>query len=210
MSPLQGFACRRTRRHANGSVSHFTMRMPAQAITYSPLFFLPVSDIDFQRCLKALLAGLQDYTTDPRGDVGAMVRVACMSGLATLSTAMKELKVDQAVKRFPVDLYQKAVRGVLKQSVEKFATVRGPARKALQELVASTSGRQYDLEGREVLEAMVTRYIYFLITFSNGVLLFMHCVCIAPVTSSIRIRRLSRMSFRQSNRSPCENAFLMD
>lgn len=115
-----------------------------------------VSDTDFQRCFKALLAGLGDYTTDPRGDVGAWVRTKCMSGLSDLVASLQDLDLEDSKRRLPEELLLKAVQGIFKQSVEKFATVRQPSREALSKVLRSNS---YEFAGRPVLTNIVERCV---------------------------------------------------
>jgi hypothetical protein len=75
---------------------------------------------------QALMIGLTDYTTDERGDVGSWVRMACIQGLATFIQVVTEhtksiLELEQCL---PLEAYQAAISGILKQGVERLDNVR--------------------------------------------------------------------------------------
>ena len=47
-----------------------------------------LSGVDMGRVYAALLVAMKDYTLDSRGDVGALVREAAMTGLCQLATLL--------------------------------------------------------------------------------------------------------------------------
>ncbi|KAG5648314.1 hypothetical protein DXG03_004886 [Asterophora parasitica] len=77
----------------------------------------------------ALLKGLDDYSTDERGDVGSWIRVACIRSLTTVS----ELLIRNASSLPALDTYlppakyHEAISGILKQGVERLDNVRQTA-----------------------------------------------------------------------------------
>ncbi|ETW81590.1 hypothetical protein HETIRDRAFT_383952 [Heterobasidion irregulare TC 32-1] len=78
---------------------------------------------------NALINGLEDYTTDERGDVGSWVRIACIQGLTSFSLTMLSHAdhIPGFADYFPSDKYQIAVAGILKQGIERLDNVRAQA-----------------------------------------------------------------------------------
>ncbi|OLL24356.1 Tubulin-specific chaperone D [Neolecta irregularis DAH-3] len=72
----------------------------------------------FQSILRSVLRGLEDYTTDSRGDIGSIVRQA---SICTLTTC---LRLSMGTSWLSDDLAQSIYSGILKQSVEKIDRVR--------------------------------------------------------------------------------------
>jgi hypothetical protein len=74
----------------------------------------------------ALISGLEDYTTDERGDVGSWVRIASIQGLTSVSVTLLTLAKSENtyIEYIPANLYQKAVAGILKQGVGRLDNVR--------------------------------------------------------------------------------------
>jgi hypothetical protein len=78
---------------------------------------------------RSLIAGLQDYTVDERGDVGSWVRLSCIQGLGEfirLLTGRARSSEKLQVWIPPAD-YHLAVAGLLKQGVERLDNVRQQA-----------------------------------------------------------------------------------
>lgn len=77
----------------------------------------------------ALISGLEDYTTDERGDVGSWIRIASIQGLTSVSVTLLTLAKSDAtyIEYIPPKLYQKAISGVLKQGVGRLDNVRQQA-----------------------------------------------------------------------------------
>lgn len=90
-----------------------------------------------QTIYRALLAGLDDYTADERGDVGSWIRIACISGLVSVSKLLFSLSTHIDLAEFlPRDTYQDALGGLLKQGVERLDNVRAHAGEQVLSLVA--------------------------------------------------------------------------
>ena len=79
--------------------------------------------------LDALLAGLEDYTTDERGDVGSWVRVACVKGLASFAVTLitNASTIPNFSEYLPSSKYHELLAGILKQGVERLDNVRQQA-----------------------------------------------------------------------------------
>lgn len=92
---------------------------------------IDLSHQDVNALYDALLLGLDDYSTDERGDVGSWVRLTCIQGLTAVSTIL--LSNATAATNFsdylPSTKYQVAVAGILKQGVERLDNVRQEAGK---------------------------------------------------------------------------------
>lgn len=75
---------------------------------------------------NALISGLEDYTTDERGDVGSWVRIAAIQGLTSVSVTLLTLAKSENsyIEYIPANLYQKAVAGILTQGVGRLDNVR--------------------------------------------------------------------------------------
>lgn len=74
----------------------------------------------------ALDNGLEDYTTDERGDVGSWIRIACIRGL---SSVIEDLfRISGSLPDFPSFLpphrYHTVIGRILRQGVERLDNVR--------------------------------------------------------------------------------------
>ncbi|KNZ80978.1 Tubulin-specific chaperone D [Termitomyces sp. J132] len=78
---------------------------------------------------ECLLDGLDDYSTDQRGDVGSWIRVACIQSLMTsIEVLIRNAKEIVAFHNYlPPSLLHSAVCGILKQGVERLDNVRQEA-----------------------------------------------------------------------------------
>ncbi|KZT19455.1 TBCD protein [Neolentinus lepideus HHB14362 ss-1] len=78
---------------------------------------------------SALRDGLSDYTVDQRGDVGSWIRMACIKGLAEISTVLLFNANDLSVLMdyLPPEMHHEAIGGILKQGVERLDNVRQTA-----------------------------------------------------------------------------------
>ncbi|TFK74799.1 TBCD protein [Pluteus cervinus] len=91
----------------------------------------------FASLFEALQRGLEDYTSDERGDVGSWIRMACVQGLTTTS----ELLISNAsmIQGFgsylPPGRYHDAIAGILKQGVERLDNVRQEAGNCIMRLL---------------------------------------------------------------------------
>ncbi|OSD07226.1 TBCD protein [Trametes coccinea BRFM310] len=82
-----------------------------------------------RQMFDALLDGMNDYTSDERGDVGSWVRIACVKGLASCIATLFEQAAslpDLAIYLQP-EKHHDAVGGILKQGVERLDNVRQQA-----------------------------------------------------------------------------------
>lgn len=112
---------------------------------------------------KVLLLGLDDYTTDERGDVGSRVRIASILGLTTVSLTLLDLvKSDPAYfDYFPADLYQAAIAGILKQGVERLDNVRQQAGESIIRLLKCpppSDSNPWKFRGEQLFEELLLRY----------------------------------------------------
>ncbi|WVR03591.1 hypothetical protein IAU60_000583 [Kwoniella sp. DSM 27419] len=85
-----------------------------------------VSPEQFEAVLLALLQGLEDYTTDQRGDVGSWVRATCCSSLGRAVSLN-----DKRAGLITIELFDSIVGGLIKQAAEKLESVRSEAALAL-------------------------------------------------------------------------------
>ncbi|KAH8998594.1 TBCD protein [Lactarius akahatsu] len=118
------------------------------------------------RMYNALILGLEDYTTDERGDIGSRVRIASIQGLASVSLALLTLvKSDTAYfEYFPADLYQEAIAGILKQGVERLDSVRQQAGECIIRLLkcpppSVDDSSSWNFHGEQLFEELLLRDI---------------------------------------------------
>ncbi|KAF5369524.1 hypothetical protein D9758_002666 [Tetrapyrgos nigripes] len=90
------------------------------------------------RMFDALLEGLTDYTIDERGDVGSWVRIACIRGLTSFITILigQADNMPNFVQYLPSERYHEALRGILKQGVERLDNVRQESGENLRKLLS--------------------------------------------------------------------------
>lgn len=74
----------------------------------------------------ALDSGLEDYTTDERGDVGSWIRIACIRGMSSIIEDI--FRISGSLPDFPSFLpphrYHAAIGRILRQGVERLDNVR--------------------------------------------------------------------------------------
>ncbi|KAL4443777.1 hypothetical protein ABPG75_011514 [Micractinium tetrahymenae] len=94
--------------------------------------------------LEPLLAALEDYSIDNRGDVGSWVREAGMEGLAALLPPLLP-----CAPRAPclLGLTQRALLAALRQAVERIARMREAAAACLQRLLPAAAAAGAPLAG---------------------------------------------------------------
>ncbi|KAI0251997.1 TBCD protein [Lactifluus subvellereus] len=87
---------------------------------------------------SALISGLEDYTTDERGDIGSWARIASIQGLTSVSLTLLTLAKSDitCIEYIPANLYQEAIAGILKQGVERLDNVRQQAGGCIVRLLA--------------------------------------------------------------------------
>lgn len=81
-----------------------------------------------QETFQCFLKGLEEYTSDNRGDIGAWVREAAMKGLYQLITVCPSELIDE-------QLVMRVMRGLAQQALEKIDRTRGLAGKLFCQLV---------------------------------------------------------------------------
>lgn len=77
-----------------------------------------------RKVVESMLVGLEDYSTDQRGDVGSWVRLSCIAGLRQILILLKKQKATSWLTE--QDL-QKAVGAMWKQAAERIDHVRHTA-----------------------------------------------------------------------------------
>lgn len=88
-----------------------------------------LTELQLRSIFDCFLAGLEEYTSDNRGDIGAWVREASMKGLYPLSIMCAALPV------LDPELMHRIMCGLARQSVEKIDRTRGLAGKLFCMLV---------------------------------------------------------------------------
>jgi hypothetical protein len=111
---------------------------------------------------KVLILGLDDYTTDERGDVGSRVRIASIQGLTSVSLTLLTL-VKSVPEYIPADLYQEAIAGILKQGVERLDNVRQQAGESIIRLLKCPpppvdDSNPWKFRGEQLFEELFLRY----------------------------------------------------
>lgn len=80
---------------------------------------------------ESFLNGLKEYTLDNRGDIGAWMREASMSGLETLTLLLRTNKPEFLTP----NLVAKIITGIGQQAVEKIDRTRALAGKIFYNLI---------------------------------------------------------------------------
>ncbi|KAI0086506.1 ARM repeat-containing protein [Irpex rosettiformis] len=90
---------------------------------------------------SSFLSGLEDYSTDERGDVGSWIRIACVKGIADYSTAIisNASTISQGEEYLPLVKFHEGIAGILKQGVERLDNVRQQAGEQLLRLLPLSS-----------------------------------------------------------------------
>lgn len=119
---------------------------------------LSVIDSSVARSIQSvLLLGLEDYTTDQRGDVGSWVRLSCISGLRSLVNVFSSLGNDLLLEEWlPIAALIEIVGGLIKQMVERIDNVREEAGKNLLETCKAVEKVDLwrSLEGLDLLKEL--------------------------------------------------------
>ncbi|KAG8991349.1 hypothetical protein FRB94_014621 [Tulasnella sp. JGI-2019a] len=78
------------------------------------------------RIFEVFLAGLDDYTTDQRGDVGSWLRMSSIRGAVSVVTLYRQLTqdLDSPEAWLPSKLFRDIVAGIFKQAAERLDNVR--------------------------------------------------------------------------------------
>ncbi|TPX36633.1 hypothetical protein SmJEL517_g01309 [Synchytrium microbalum] len=113
----------------------------------------------FDRILKCVLNGLQDYTVDSRGDVGSWVREASLRALGIcLSIGARVDNTSDDDPYVSVSTTRAAVGGACQQAMERIDRVREAAGNLLMTILWGVDGRLVVLE-RESFERVLPRNV---------------------------------------------------
>lgn len=113
-----------------------------------------------------MLAGLEDYTTDERGDVGSWIRIVCVKGLASFAEVLitDAAAMPNFAEYLPASRYHDAVAGILKQGVERLDNVRQQAGEQLLRLLVLPSpavpqSEAWLIEGDHLMKELFLRRV---------------------------------------------------
>jgi hypothetical protein len=114
---------------------------------------------------NALISGLEDYTTDERGDVGSWVRIASIQGLTSVSLTLLTLAKSDItyLEYIPANLYQEAIAGILKQGVGRLDNVRQQAGGCIVRLLTNplpslNDPNPWSFHGGQLFKELLLRY----------------------------------------------------
>lgn len=117
-----------THRTINVEIRRNAMESMANAIlTLQDKVDLILEGFMSRAVLKAMLAGLDDYTIDARGDVGSWVRLACLTGLRKVLDFLVKTSSQSMLKWVKQDLFDSICAGCCKQMIERIDLVRSHA-----------------------------------------------------------------------------------
>ncbi|CAG8736301.1 24921_t:CDS:10 [Gigaspora margarita] len=119
----------------------------------------------FDKIINAYFMGLEDYSTDQRGDVGSWVREACMNGFSEVCSliALLDLNESDCEPWLSDELSIKIFSNLLKQSVERIDKIRSCAGRILLEFLymkASSGDKEvylFNLPDREILQSILPK-----------------------------------------------------
>lgn len=106
--------------------------------------------------LEALIACLEDYMTDQRGDVGSWVRAAALRALGEM---VAHIAASQGTEKAPAlsqRIFDRVLDGMYKLAVEKLELVRGAAAYALSTMRKAGAAAIWQWDGFDCLSADVT------------------------------------------------------
>ncbi|SPO39359.1 related to Tubulin-folding cofactor D [Pseudozyma flocculosa] len=140
-----------------------------------------------QAIMVTLLSGLEDYSTDQRGDVGSWIRLACLSGLSRLLSLFRgrhrrdSTTIAERDEYVTLELYDQVVGGIMKQTVERIDHVREVAGGCLLQLwndERSATERQswWRMKGGQVVKEAFIDQDGSMIDFKNANKLFPQAV----------------------------------
>ncbi|OCH86383.1 TBCD protein [Obba rivulosa] len=111
--------------------------------------------------IDALQDGLDDYSTDERGDVGSWVRMACIKGLTSVAETLftHASTLPNFEQYFPAGKYHNAIGGILKQGVERLDNVRQQAGECFVSLLdlplpPRLGAEQWRVRGEELMKEL--------------------------------------------------------
>lgn len=109
---------------------------------------MPVTPETFALAFNRFLAGLTDYSTDQRGDVGSWIRVAGLLALGS-SIAIASGQAEP-LAWISQNSFELAIAGIVKLGMEKLEPVRAAAWRAWRMIRAVDAGNCWILEGNDV------------------------------------------------------------
>ena len=142
------------------STSLFLPADVAASLSFVGVWRAGLGKDELGRVIAALLKGLDDYTSDQRGDVGSWIRLACLRGCAELVRSI--LAEPQPGTWLTVDEYRDVLGKMLKLAVERIDGVRRGAGEALEKIVlldaatvnADGPAKGFSLPGAAVLHGL--------------------------------------------------------
>ncbi|KIY64974.1 ARM repeat-containing protein [Cylindrobasidium torrendii FP15055 ss-10] len=132
----------------------------------------------FRQLVDKLLDGLDDYTTDERGDVGSWVRISCINGLTAIVEALvvHSAGIQEYELYFPPETYHAIVNGILKQGFERLDNVRHDSGECIQRFI-NLSPPATDKPQRWALpDADILRGLFVATDWADGSWLFPRAV----------------------------------
>nr|XP_019014520.1 uncharacterized protein I206_00602 [Kwoniella pini CBS 10737]OCF53301.1 hypothetical protein I206_00602 [Kwoniella pini CBS 10737] len=122
----------------------WAIRSLAEISTQKKAGAMIISLSQFKDILQTFIQGLNDYTTDQRGDVGSWVRIQSLNSIGKVS-----LNLDPTTTSTVSMLLGEIIGGIVKQGVEKLESVRGESAMTLAKL--RKAGLQWDgMEGMNI------------------------------------------------------------
>lgn len=118
----------------------------------------------------ALDSGLDDYTTDERGDVGSWIRIACIQGLASMIGDL--FHVSASLPHFadflPAQRYHHVVGRILRQGVERLDNVRQIAGESFLRILCLSPPSVDESENWRVRGETLMQELFLLDNSENG------------------------------------------
>lgn len=112
-----------------------------------------------------MISGLDDYTVDERGDVGSWIRIACIEGLTKVAEVLVSRSKGGSDRGYcPIEKYQIAVNGILKQGLERLDGVRHKAGECILRLLRlpdtqPPSAERWTLRDSSLLKELFIVYV---------------------------------------------------
>lgn len=112
--------------------------------------------------VDALQEGLDDYTSDERGDVGSWIRVACVHSLTAFAEVLfsHSENLPAFAQYFPASKYHDAVGGILKQGVERLDNVRQQAGECFIRLILLPLPKVVDADAWKIHEDAFVKSVF--------------------------------------------------
>jgi hypothetical protein len=114
---------------------------PCRVSINTTQIFLVINKGNFERVMKSLVDGLDDYTVDERGDVGSWVRISSIKALGGSTQLIMRSPLNDWVPR---DLYLQIWAGLLKQGAERLDNVRTEVERQLLQLLRLVESMKHD------------------------------------------------------------------